>query len=111
MRKNELDSASNSMTPMIEETESLTNFAADPGRYLEHLRQNGSPMLLTVDGEPGLVVLDAASYQRFVESIDRMQTVAAVKEALKDVAAGRTRPVQEAMDEIARKYGFPVSSN
>ncbi|HJT77587.1 MAG TPA: hypothetical protein VJ739_10345 [Gemmataceae bacterium] len=30
--------------------------------------------------------------------------MAAVREGLEDVAAGRTRPAREALDELARKY-------
>jgi hypothetical protein len=99
------------MSQTIEETDSLTNFAADPKRYLDRLRQMGGPMLLTVDGEPGLVIQDATAYERFLDVVDRLETIAAVKEGLRDVAAGRTWPAQDALDELARKYDLPPVSD
>jgi hypothetical protein len=35
------------------------------------------------------------------------ETVAAVMEAYEDVKAGRTRPVEEALEDLRVKHGFP----
>src|SRR5271154_385521 len=51
------------MSQSIREMDSLDNFTPDPSRFLKKLRQKGEPMLLTVEGTPGIVVQDAASYQ------------------------------------------------
>jgi PHD/YefM family antitoxin component YafN of YafNO toxin-antitoxin module len=61
-------------------------------------------MLLTVEGAGNVVVQDADSYQRFLEAVDRLETLAAVKEGLADVEAGRTRPMREFLDELGRKH-------
>jgi predicted transcriptional regulator len=45
-----------------------------------------------------------SSYQALMERVERLETIAAVKEGLEDVAAGRTRPAQEALEALARKY-------
>lgn len=37
---------------------------------------------------------------------DRLETLAAVKQGLADVAAGRTRPMREALAELASKHGL-----
>jgi PHD/YefM family antitoxin component YafN of YafNO toxin-antitoxin module len=91
----------------ISEIESLTSFTSDPERFLERLRQRGEPVLLTQQGEAGVVVQDAAAYQKFLERVDRLETIAAVKESLQDVAAGRTRPMREALAELAAKHRLP----
>ena len=95
------------MSPTIHESDTLGNFTADPARFLEKLRQKGEPLLLTVEGQAGVVVQDAASYQRIQEALDKLETLAAVKEGLLDVAAGRTRPMREALEELARKHNMP----
>ena len=94
------------MSHAIQLSDTLSNFTSDPARYLEQLRRSGEPLLLTVEGENGLVVQDAASYQRCLELIDRLETLAAVKQGLADVAAGRTRPMREAIAELASKHGL-----
>lgn len=93
--------------PTIEQIDSLVSFTNDPRRFLEKLRRNGQPILLTDEGENGVVVQDAASYQRFLERVDQLETIAAVKEGLQDVAAGRTRPMREALAELAEKHRLP----
>jgi len=91
----------------ITETESLANFTNDPQRFLEKLRQSGEPLLLTEEGKDGVVVQDAATYQRFLQRVDQLEAIAAIKEGLQDMAAGRTRPMREVMAELARKHHLP----
>lgn len=99
------------MPQEITDTESLSSFTRDPRRFIEKLRQSGEPILLTVEGEGEVVVQDAESYRRFWEQIDRQETIAAVREGLRDVAAGRTRPVREVLAELARKYKLPPAQS
>src|SRR5229473_7160447 len=86
---------------------SLARFAKDPLRFLERLRKSGEPILLTLDDEAGVVVQDAAAYQRLRQMADQLETIEAVKESLRDQAAGRTRPIQEALAELAVKHKLP----
>jgi prevent-host-death family protein len=92
--------------------ESLTNFKRQTAEYLRQLRASGSPMVLTVNGKAEVVVQDAAAYQRLVEQAaraDREETVAAIREGLADVEAGRVKPARKALKTLARKYGIPVT--
>jgi prevent-host-death family protein len=95
------------MPPAITQTDSLTNFTSDPKRFLERLRESGLPVVLTDAGEPQVVVQDAASYQRFRELVDQLETIAAVKESLHDEAAGRVYPAREALGQLGRELGLP----
>jgi len=90
-----------------ENADTLNNFTTNPIPFLEKLRQSGEPLLLTVNGQAEVVVQDAVSYQRFLDSLNHLETLAAVKEGLQDVAAGRTRPMREALKELARKHNIP----
>jgi predicted transcriptional regulator len=40
---------------------------------------------------------------------EREATLAAVREALEDVAAGRTRDARQVLEELARKYNLKAS--
>lgn len=93
----------------LSNADSLASIAKDPGGFVQKLRQSGEPMLLTVEGGGEVVVQDAESYRRFWEKVDRLETLAAVQEGLKDVAAGRTRPIREVLAELAIKYKLPVA--
>ena len=95
------------MPSVITETESLSSFANNPQSFLARLRQSGEPILLTDNGEDQIVVQDAASYQQFLERMERLETIAAVRESMQDVAAGRTQPLREALAELAAKHQLP----
>jgi len=69
--------------------------------------------VLTVNGKAEVVVQDAAAYRRLVERaarIEREETVAAIREALADVEAGRTKPARQALKALAKKHGIPVDA-
>lgn len=92
------------MLDLVNGIETLTNFKRDTTRFMKQLRRTKEPVVLTVNGKAELVVQDAASYHDLVERMERLETIAAVKEGLADVAAGRTRPAREALEELARKH-------
>ena len=86
--------------------ESLTNFKRQTTEFLERLHTTGDPLVLTVNGKSQVVVQDVAAYQRLVElaaKADREETLAAIREGLADVEAGRTRPARTALRAIAKK--------
>ncbi len=91
--------------------DSLTNFKRQTSEYLDRLQQTGEPMVLTVNGKAQVVVQDAAAYQKLVEAAakaEREETVAAIREGLADVAAGRTKPARAALKALAKKHGIPT---
>ena len=90
---------------ITESIETLTNFKRDSTKYLARLRTSGEPLVLTVNGRAAVVLRDAESYQRFMEEFDRLQELA-LQRGLEDVTAGRTRPMREALDELAQKHGI-----
>ncbi len=92
--------------------DSLTNFKRQTAEYLRQLHATGSPMVLTVNGKAAVVVQDAAAFQRLVEQAakaDREEAIAAIREGLADVEAGRVKPARKALKALARKYGIPTA--
>jgi prevent-host-death family protein len=94
------------MSKIVDGSETLTNFKRDTTRFLKQLRKKKEPIVLTINGKAELVVQDAASYQELQDRIERLETIAAVKDGLEDVAAGRTRPMREVLEELARKFNL-----
>ncbi|MCA9078635.1 MAG: type II toxin-antitoxin system Phd/YefM family antitoxin [Planctomycetaceae bacterium] len=89
--------------------DSLTNFKRQTSEYLDRLHETGEPMVLTVNGKAQVVVQDAAAYQKLVEAAsrsEREETLAAIREGLADVRAGRTKPARTALKALAKKYGI-----
>jgi len=93
--------------------DSLTNFKRQTADFLERLQASGEPLVLTVNGKAQVVVQDAAAYQKLADAAakaEREETVAAIREGLADVKAGRTKPARAVLDRLAKKYGITAGS-
>jgi len=89
--------------------DSLTNFKRQTAVYLDRLHKTGEPVVLTVNGKAQVVVQDAGAYQKLVEAaarVEREETIAAIREGLDDVKAGRTKPARAALKALGKKYGM-----
>jgi len=92
--------------------ESLTTFKRDSTSILKRLHQSGEPVVLTVNGKAEVVVQDAVAYQKLVERAaqsDRAETIAAIREGLADVEAGRTKPARAALRALAKKFDMTLT--
>lgn len=81
---------------------SLSNFKQNTAEFMQQLKETGQPIVLTVNGKAELVVQDAESYQKLIELLDRLETIAAVKVGLDEMKAGKGQPVEEAFKDIRK---------
>jgi PHD/YefM family antitoxin component YafN of YafNO toxin-antitoxin module len=70
------------------------------------LRKSGEPIILTLNGRAEVVVLDANSYQKLRESLDRLETLDGIREGVADMRAGRMLTPDDAREEARKKYGI-----
>lgn len=85
---------------------SLSDFKRNTTEFIKRLAERGHPLVLTVNGTPELVVQDIESYQKMLKRIDRAEAIEGIRRGLEDVKHGRTRPADEAFDEIRRKHNI-----
>ena len=98
------------MTMIETENESLKAFAADPQRFLDRLHGSPQPLRVKGDDQKEFVVLNAESFDQMIRKLDELEEVAAIRDGLADLAAGRHRPMREFMAEVAAKFNFPQSN-
>ena len=67
----------------------LTEFKRDTTRFLSHLKDTGRPSVLTVNGKPVLVVMDAEAWQDLQDRIEYSRTVAAIGRGLNQARDGK----------------------
>jgi prevent-host-death family protein len=82
---------------------SLTEFQRNTRDHLARLRETGRPSVLTVNGRAEIVVQDAASYQAFLDMVERAEAILAVQEGLESVERGEGRPAREAIEAIRKR--------
>lgn len=85
----------------------LTDFKRNSASFVRKMKRTRRPLVLTVNGKAELVVQDADSYQHLLERLDRLETVEAIGQGLKDVAEGRVRDAREALEGLRAKLGIP----
>jgi len=95
------------MVSLTEDIHPLTDFKRNTVDFLKQMQKTKRPVVLTVNGKAEIVVQDAASYQRLVERLERLETVAAIRKGQKDVDEGRVHNAREALEALRVKLGIP----
>ncbi len=67
--------------------------------------KNGMPIVFSIEGSENLVVLQSRSYQKLLDRLEEVETVAAINEGLEDMKAGRGIPAKEFLAELQQEFG------
>ena len=86
---------------------SLSHFQRNSKALIKTLKKSGQPAVLTVNGRAELVVQDAASYQKLLDELDRLETIEGIRRGLESMKRGEGRPVEEVLEEVRRKLKLP----
>jgi len=92
---------------ITKDIQSMTSFRNHSAEFMQHLKETGRPMVLTINGRAAAVVQDAEAYQRLLDLAADASAEEGVRQGLDDLANGRTRPAVEVFDEIRAAYGIP----
>ena len=95
------------MLDVSKDIHSLTEFKSKTARFVARLKKSEGALLLTVNGKAELAVMSAATFQRLLDELERLDTLRGIQEGLADVEAGRTRPAEEFFAELRAKLGLP----
>jgi PHD/YefM family antitoxin component YafN of YafNO toxin-antitoxin module len=84
----------------------LTDFLRNHKAHLTRLKRTHAPEVLTVNGKAELVVQDAESYQRLLDRLHHMETIAAIQEGMASAERGELKPAAQVFAEMHAKYGI-----
>ncbi|MEO5335158.1 MAG: type II toxin-antitoxin system Phd/YefM family antitoxin [Magnetococcus sp. YQC-5] len=74
---------------ITEDIRPLTEFKRDTTRFISHLQETGRPSVLTVNGKPILVVMDAEAWQQSQDQLEHARTIAAIRKGLDQARDGQ----------------------
>ena len=94
------------MFDISRDIQSLSNFKRNTSDVIEQMKQTGQPVVLTVNGKAEIVVQDARSYQKLLETIEKLEAVAGIKQGLAEIKSNQTRPIAEFEQEMLQKHGI-----
>jgi prevent-host-death family protein len=95
------------MIDTITDTQPLTAFRDHPEEFLQQLKATHRPITLTVNGQPEVVIQEAAEYQRLLDIAAQAEEDEAIRQGVEDMHAGRTQPLDEVFEEIRAQYAIP----
>ena len=79
-------------------TITIAELESKAGKIIAQAQRSGQPFLITKDGEPAVLLLDAKTYLKELAS-EQLARQIAIGEA--DIAAGRVQDLDEVLQEIA----------
>ena len=92
---------------ITQDIQPLTTFRNNSVAFLQQLKKNKRPVILTVNGKAAAVVQDAEAYQRLLDIVAQADVAEGIRQGFEDVAKGRTRPVREFLASFRRGHGIP----
>lgn len=95
------------MIDITKDIQPLTTFRNNSVKFMKRLKKTRRPIILTVNGKPEAVVQSAAEYQRLLDLAALGSEEEAIRQGLEDMQEGRTRPLNEVVEEMRRKHAIP----
>ena len=87
-------------------THSLADLKRDAEAVIERLQRSRKPQLITVRGRTAAVMIDDATWNEVQHKLDLLDSLEGLNESLKDIEAGRHRPLDDSIAEIRRRSGL-----
>ena len=87
---------------ITEDISPLTEFKRESARMIARIKETGRPQILTVNGKPSVVVMDASAWQDMQDQLDYAETVAGIRKGLTQARAGEGTEASRFFDELAR---------
>ncbi|MEI6332740.1 MAG: type II toxin-antitoxin system Phd/YefM family antitoxin [Pseudanabaena sp. ELA645] len=94
------------MINLTQDIQPLSTFKRNTNQLITQMKNTGHPIVLTINGKAELVIQDATSYQKLLDTIEELETILGIKQGLEDLAQGRTRPVNQFIEEMQKKHGI-----
>ena len=87
---------------ITEDISPLTAFKRESARMIARIKQTGRPQILTVNGKPSIVVMDAAAWQDMQDQLEYAETVAGIRKGLTQARAGEGIEASQFFEGLAR---------
>ena len=90
----------------LRDIRSVTEFQRNIKDYVGQLKQSKAPLVLTVNGRAELIVQDAESYQALLDRLERAETVASIRQGMRQFERGEGMSLKQAERKLRKKHGF-----
>lgn len=91
----------------ISEVHTIAEFYNNSALFIKNLQQTHTTLILTEDGNPEIVIQDARTYQKLLDSAARLEEPEGIRQGLEDVENGKVYPAKSVLNEFRRTYEIP----
>ncbi len=89
---------------LLQDVKTVSELKRHVKAIFEQLHRTRRPIVVTVNGKPDVVLLDAATFERRLSALNLAPLLV---EAEADIRKGRTRPAKEFLKELRRGTKVP----
>lgn len=89
---------------LLQDVKTVSELKRNAKAIFQQLHRTGRPVVVTVNGKPDVVLLDAATFERRISAINLAPLLA---EAEEDIRKSRTRPAKAFLKELRRGTKAP----
>jgi len=82
---------------ITQDIKSVTDLKKRTNEIFRQIHQTGRPVIITVNGRPDAVLIDAEIFEKKLKAINLGSLLS---EAESDISAGKIRPVEEFLEEF-----------
>lgn len=90
----------------LDQIHPVSDFVRNYKAYLSRLKETRKPEVLTVNGVPECVLVDAKSFQEMSEALERVRFINAVQEGIESMEGGKGKSASEAFEGIRNRLGL-----
>ncbi|MEA5534854.1 type II toxin-antitoxin system Phd/YefM family antitoxin [Crocosphaera sp. XPORK-15E] len=94
------------MINLSTDIQSLSTFKRNTNELVAQMKETGNPVILTINGKAELVVQDADSYQKLLDTIEQLETIIGIKKGLEDIAKDNVQSLDDFVEEMQKKHGI-----
>src|SRR5688500_15498022 len=92
---------------IVRDIQSLSAFKQNASRVVKEIQETKEPVVLTVNGKAAVVIQDAESYQQMLDRQEYNESVAVLRERLKDLDdPTKWISADEVFDRLGKKFGI-----
>jgi prevent-host-death family protein len=89
---------------LTEDVKTVSELKHSLRSVFEQIHQTGRPVVVTVNGKPDVVLMDAAQFERKLRALNLASLLARGED---DIRRGRTRPARALLRELKREAKVP----
>ncbi len=84
----------------------LSEFQRGAKAFVIKLQETKTPMILTVNDKAAVVIQDAQSYQKMMDRIELLESIAGIRKSINEFEQGEGIPLKKAFEQFQEKYGL-----